>query len=224
MFAYVYHEYGALRMDGWGKLVEETGSLFYYTAARTYLWGGLYELNYEYSPMEALNGVENTAEEHYCSFDERGYAYSEQRAAYVGMYADLRTGAGNIYLAYGKMLKPLAFECERITLDWFHYNHSKSSADYDTSGTYEVESVIHSAWQFRSESVGLFFANVTDAEAAVQIEIDLNQYKLDGSGLYRVRLTDKENRREWFAMEPGSVRSINVSIPGKGYVLIEVCA
>ena len=26
MFTYVYHEYGALRLDGWGKLAEEIGS------------------------------------------------------------------------------------------------------------------------------------------------------------------------------------------------------
>ncbi len=33
MFAYVYHEYGAVRLDGWGKLVEEIGSLYYFTVA-----------------------------------------------------------------------------------------------------------------------------------------------------------------------------------------------
>ena len=75
MFTYVYHEYGALRLDGWGKLAEEIGELYYFTVARTYIWGGLYELNYEYSPMEALDGIENTAEEHYYPFDPRGYAF-----------------------------------------------------------------------------------------------------------------------------------------------------
>src|SRR5690606_33880924 len=41
MFTYVYHEYGAVRIDGWGKLVEEIGDLYYFTVARTYLWGGI---------------------------------------------------------------------------------------------------------------------------------------------------------------------------------------
>jgi hypothetical protein len=50
LFTYVYHEYGPVRLDGWGKLVAETGELFYNIAAKTYLWGGLYELNEEYSP------------------------------------------------------------------------------------------------------------------------------------------------------------------------------
>ena len=58
MFTYVYHEYAPVRLDGWGKLVKEIGELFYHSAAKIYLWGGLYELNYEYSPMEAIDGVE----------------------------------------------------------------------------------------------------------------------------------------------------------------------
>src|SRR5690606_41177170 len=79
MFAYVYHEYGAVRLDGWGKLVNEIGELFYYTVARTYLWGGLYELNYEYSPMEAIDGEENSPEEHYFSFQPKGYEFDPER-------------------------------------------------------------------------------------------------------------------------------------------------
>ena len=59
LFDYVYHEMGVVRMDGWGKLVEETGDFFYFNAAKIYLWGGLYELNYEYSPMEELDGAGN---------------------------------------------------------------------------------------------------------------------------------------------------------------------
>ena len=69
LFDYVYHEWGVVRMDGWGKLVEETGELFYDTVAKTYLWGGLYEINHEYSPMEELDGVENSPAEHYFHFD-----------------------------------------------------------------------------------------------------------------------------------------------------------
>ncbi|MBD2870594.1 DUF6259 domain-containing protein [Paenibacillus arenilitoris] len=223
MFAFVYHEYGALRMDGWGKLVEEIGELFYYSVARTYLWGGLYELNHEYSPMEALDGVENKSDEHYCPFGERGYAFSAERAAYVGMYAGLRTGAGNKYLAYGRMLKPLAYACERIALDWYHYNHGPNSADYNTSGTYEAESVIHSAWLFRGESAGLFFANVTGEAVSVQFEIDPRRLELDAAGEYRVLRIDKEKKREWFAIGPGEVRNADLSIPARSYALIEVC-
>jgi hypothetical protein len=221
MFTYVYHEYGALRMDGWGKLVEEIGSLFYFTAARTYLWGGLYELNYEYSPMEVVDGRENDPEEHYYIFEPRGYHFSPERAGYIGMLAKLRTGFGNKYLAYGKMLKPLLFESSRVTLDWFHYNCDKNFKEYNESGSYEADSIIHSAWQFREESLGFFFANVTDEKAAVSIELDLRKYALPTKN-YHVRQIHENDIEELFIMKHDEVRKIKLNISKKGVVLLEV--
>ncbi|MBB6672430.1 DUF6259 domain-containing protein [Cohnella nanjingensis] len=169
MFAYVYHEYGALRLDGWGKLVEEIGRLYYYSVARTYLWGGLYELNYEYSPMEGLDGRENAPEEHYYPFDPRGYAFSPERASYLALYAQLRTGDASKYWAYGRMLRPQPFARERIALDWRHYNHGKDTPEYDDAGEIEVDAVVHSAWQYRDERVAWFFANVSGEMQQVRI-------------------------------------------------------
>lgn len=176
LFSYVYHDYGVLRMDGWGKLVREIGDLFYYTVARTYLWGGLYELNYEYSPMEALDGAENAPEEHYYAFDPRGYAFDEERADYVGVYARLRVGAANKYWAYGRMLRPLEFARERIAVDWYHYNHGKETPEYNDAGRIEVDAVVHAAWQYKEESVGLFFANAGGKERSVSIRLDPAAY------------------------------------------------
>nr|WP_245363413.1 DUF6259 domain-containing protein [Cohnella thailandensis] len=176
MFAYVYHEYGALRMDGWGKLTTEIGRLYYYTVARTYLWGGLYELNYEYSPMESLDGRENAPEEHYYSFEPRGYAFSTERAAYLGAYAKLRIGAANKYWAYGSMLRPLAFESPRMRAEWFHYNHGKETPEYNDSGKLEVDSVVHSAWRYKEESVALFFANASSDTQQVRVRLEPGTY------------------------------------------------
>ena len=39
LFDYVYHEMGVVRMDGWGKLVDEIGDLFYYNVAKVYFVG-----------------------------------------------------------------------------------------------------------------------------------------------------------------------------------------
>ncbi|MCD9021712.1 DUF6259 domain-containing protein [Cohnella silvisoli] len=180
MFSYVYHEYGAMRMDGWGKLVEEIGELYYFTVARTYLWGGLYELNYEYSPMEALDGHENTignalenaSEEHYYPFEPRGYAFSAERARYLAMFAGLRVGSANKYWAYGRMLRPLEFENPRIRMDWFHYNHGKETKEYNDSGKMTVDAIVHSAWRYKDESVGLFFANVSEEGCKVSVRLD----------------------------------------------------
>ncbi|MBD2867392.1 DUF6259 domain-containing protein [Paenibacillus arenilitoris] len=222
MFAYVYHEYGALRLDGWGKLVEEIGSLYYFTVARTYLWGGLYELNYEYSPMEALDGgVENAPEEHYYPFEPRGYAFSEERAEYLAQFAALRTGAGNNYLAYGTMLPPLAFDREQIRADWFHYNHGKETKEYNDSGELNVDSIVHAAWRFKDESAGLFFANVSDAGRTVKTAVDPADLGLKGSG-YKYVLHTADSNGEGTAFAPREDGTLVLDIPPRTVILLEV--
>jgi hypothetical protein len=75
----VYSAYAPLRCDGWGKLTAETGDIIYYTIAKTYLWGGLFEINLEYSEMERINGTSNPGEEHFYHFEPKGFAYDPNR-------------------------------------------------------------------------------------------------------------------------------------------------
>lgn len=223
MFAYVYQEYGAVRMDGWGKLTEEIGHLYFYTVARTYLWGGLYELNYEYSPMEALDGVENIAEEHYYPFEARGYAFSEQRAAYLGAYAKLRVGAANKYWAYGRMQRPLEFDSARIQLDWFHYNHGKDTMEYNNAGQLEVDAVIHSVWTYKGQSTGLFFANVSESVQEVKTKLTP---ELPGAervqGRVTVRFYGPEEHAELLDLDVTELGEVKLHIPARCAAMIEL--
>lgn len=219
MFTYVYHEYGALRLDGWGKLTEEIGSLYFSTVARTYLWGGLYELNYEYSPMEALEGRENDPEEHYYPFDRRGYVFSEARARYLALYARLRTGAAKKYWAYGRMLRPLEFESSRIRMDWFHYNHGKETPEYNDSGEIHVDTVIHSAWQYREEAVGLFFANAGVEESAVQLELRPETF---GKSIVQGRLYTMEGVEEVMSITRTASGEAAFALPPRSVVMLEL--
>jgi len=221
MFTYVYHEYGPVRLDGWGKLTEEIGSLFYYTVARTYLWGGLYELNYEYSPMEQLDGEENRPDEHYYIFEPRGYKFSDERARYLAQYARLRTGPANKYLAYGKMLRPPAMENDggKVRLDWFQYNCAKDFKEYNDAGTAAVDAVVRAAWQYRDESVALFFANVTETPREVSFRLDPAQWEVRWSRVLLHR--SAEGEAEPFAAagapddaaETGNMRPLDVRLP-----------
>jgi len=221
MFTYVYNEYGALRMDGWGKLAEEIGSLFYFTAARTYLWGGLYELNYEYSPMEAIDGKENSPEEHYYIFEPRGYSLSPERTRYIGMLAKVRVGSGNKYLAYGKMLRPLAFQRDQAAFDWFHYNCDKNFKEYNESGTYEADTIVHSAWQYRNESVCFFFANVIENEIHVAVDVDMRKYDLSAKQYQAVYIHD-EKRTALFSIGYDEARRVDLTIPPRSVIMLEV--
>jgi len=221
MFTYVYHEYGAIRIDGWGKLVEEIGSLYYYTVARTYLWGGLYELNYEYSPMEAIGGEENSAEEHYYIFEQRGYAFSAERARYLGEFAALRTGVANKYWAYGRMLRPIEFDSADVVLDWFQYNCAKDFKEYNDSGILTVDAVVHSAWSYRDESIGLFFANVTDVEQDVTLTLDKSQFDILFSK-YKITSPDLVTFADPLDFADDNIREIEFAIPKKSVVLLEL--
>ena len=173
LFAYVYHEYGAVRMDGWGKLVEEIGDLFYYNAAKVYLWGGLYEINHEYSPMEELDGEENKGQEHYFHFDPQHYAYDPSRAAYVGQFANLRLTAGNAFLAYGQMIDTPIMEIPQAEYSWYHYNHSQNDPSYKASGTYAAPAVLASAFLDGKGGYALFLANADKLSHTIDFHISL---------------------------------------------------
>src|SRR5690606_10309597 len=121
-----------------------------------------------------------------------------------------------------KMLKPLPFANSRVTLDWYHYNHGKKSQEYNTSGAYEVESVVHSAWQFKNESIGFFFANVTDEAASVQVDIDLSQYDLAQKEDCRIRLYENGAFTELSKIGSDGKGKVELAISGKSVVMVEV--
>ena len=174
LFAAVYHEYGAVRMDGWGKLVEETGDLFYDIVAKIYEWGGLYEINHEYSPMEAIDGKETVAEEHYWPFAKYGYEYSHGRARYLRQFAALRTGIGNPYLAYGTMEAPPETECAEEDKHYWHYNHGHGD-DEKFAGTIRLPAVRASAWRGgRKDHPGyaVFLTNTSIKAQRITLRLD----------------------------------------------------
>lgn len=169
LFTYVYNEFGAIRFDGWGKLVAETGDYFFDIVAKTYLWGGIYELNHEYSPMEEIDGVENPAREHYFAFDPHNYAYDPDRAHYVRQFAALRTREGNPYLAFGIMRPELNIPVPEQEMSWFHYNHGKNDTYHD-SGIYKVPAVRNSVWSRPDkQGVAVFLANTGTKRHTVSI-------------------------------------------------------
>jgi hypothetical protein len=222
MFDYVYHEYGPVRMDGWGKLTSAIGNLFYFTVARTYLWGGLYELNYEYSPMEAINGMENLSEEHYCRFDPRGYELDAERGEYISQFAALRTGKGNRYLAYGKMLEPLDIKCDTIELDWYNYAAPKNDSEYNETGKLAVDSIIHSAWKYQNSNLGLFFSNIKNAEQKVKLQLDMAKYGLPGVR-YSAKLIEGCSEKPLFTILPDEKKEVEITLPPRTVVMLEIC-
>lgn len=225
LFAAVYHEYGAVRMDGWGKLVEETGDLFYDIVAKIYQWGGLYELNHEYSPMEALEGKETKASEHYWRFAPYGYEYSRGRARYLRQFAALRTGAGNAYLAYGIMQRAPKCTVPAEEKNYYHYNHGAGDIE-KFSGRIAVPGVRINAWRSgRKEQPGyaVFLTNTTLKQQSVALRLDP---AVCGRG--KIRLLsgfDPEQKpeiREMGCLE-AECADIELILPSREPVMLEIC-
>ena len=214
LFAAVYHEYGAVRMDGWGKLVEEIGDLFYDTVAKTYLWGGLYEINDEYSPMEAMDGVETRSDEHYWPFESYGYEYAPGRARYLRQFAALRTGAGNPYLSYGRMLEeppmPPFYEKKR----YWHYNHGAQSR---FSGEIELPVVRAAAWESGlKEHPGRAILLVNTSLSEVKVPVHL-------PGDYDAEiLTDFDPEHEPERRRLEQQQDLELTLPPRKIVMIEM--
>jgi hypothetical protein len=171
--------------------------------------------------MESLNEKENAFEEHYYSFEQRGYPFDSERAQYLSKFAKLRTGMGNKYLAYGKMLRPLDFECEKVNLNWFLYNCDKNFKEYNDSGELAVDSIVHSAWQYRDESIGLFFANVSNEKRTIKINLDRKKMCLPQNQL-SVQLYSDNEVKELMVLEIDDAEDLEFSVPEKTVVLVEL--
>ncbi len=227
MFDYVYHEMGAVRMDGWGKLVHEIGELFYYNVAKVYLWGGLYEINHEYSPMEELDGRETDGQEHYFHFDPQHCAFAPDRAAYVGQFARLRLGAGNPYLAYGRMTRTPRMDIPEVSLDWYHYNHGQKDPSYKAKGTIKVKAVVASAFDNGLNGWALFLCNADKVPHTLSFMVSQDSQGLSEGSKTMCLLTgfDREDaiqKTDLGMLHDGEERAVTVTLEPRAPYMLEI--
>lgn len=219
LHAYVYHEYGPVRMDGWAKLSREQGDLFYWIAARVLAWGGLFELNYEFSPLETLDGVAEPLDEHYCPLPDRRFEIDPEKAAFVRELAAARVGPANPYLAYGSMLPPLEIECPTVELDWRHYNCPPEWPAFDDAGTCAVPAVVHCGWRHR-ESAAIVLVNVDAVPHRVEVPLDADALRLPSDGRYDVELLARGDRIPPRALPADRV--LPVDLPSRNVVTLVI--
>ncbi len=176
LFAYVYHEYGPLRLDGWAKLSKVQGDYIYFVLGRVFLQGGLIELNYEFSSLEDLDEQQDAVHEHYYPFDERRETIDPDLALFVGRLARARVGSANRYLAYGAMRRPAPLRVEGddlLSLGYHLYNCDESFADFGDRGVLSVPAVLQVAWRHRDQSAAWLLMNVDVAPRTVHLAIDV---------------------------------------------------
>lgn len=138
LFEYVYHEVGPVRMDGWGQLSEAEGDYMYPVAARTVLWGGLYQLNFEFRTMAGEPG--------------------DAKLQFLQDLATARTEYGNRYLALGRMEPAPRIDAPAVSYSYRVENLPGGAQP--ATGRQQAPGVISSAWRSPEGSLGFFFANV----------------------------------------------------------------
>jgi hypothetical protein len=220
LFAYVYHEYGPVRMDGWAKLAAEAGDVFYWVASRVVLWGGLFELNYEFSALETLDGQKDDPSQHYYHFEPRDYAIDPGKADFVGEVAQARAGWANDYLAYGVMLRPPEVQASPVTLNYHLYNCGKDFSSYDDKGSITVSSVVCAAWRYRRERAAVFFVNLLETAQTVQVELDPSRYALSQPERLGMFLLDRQGSVSLGALD--GPRTITLDLPPRRILALEL--
>lgn len=174
LFQAIYHDVGPVHEDGWTTLDDTFGDLFYWIVARIALvWGGIMSLHYANNPPELI--PESDFGE-VISWDGGHHRFDDLRPvdadhlAFVRAISSLRTGAGNPYLGFGRMLPPPALDVPSVSLDYKRTNPVVTGVT--RSGSWDVPQVVTSAWEAADGTIGLFFVNVgatpIDLSAAVK--------------------------------------------------------
>lgn len=183
LFAYVYHDYGPVRLDGWGKISIEFGDIFYWIASRVTLNGGIFELNYEYSATEVFQGMETNPVYTFAYglsdkttgtnvFRDETHRFNADRdkIEFLGEISEARTGYGKDFLVYGRMTRPARFDNPTTVLDWYLYNQPLPRS-LEKRGKLVVPAVVHTAWKHGEEKIGYFFVNVSDKTLSVTLDL-----------------------------------------------------
>jgi hypothetical protein len=218
LFAYVYHEYGPVRMDGWAKLSREHGDLFYWIGARVLAWGGLFELNYEFSPLETVAAEAEPLDEHYFPLPDHRYEIDPEKAAFVRKLAAARTGVANPFLAYGTMLPPLEFESPTIELPWLHYNSPPAWPAFGDSGVHAISAVVHCTWR-HGDAAAVVLINVDRVEHQVNVPANAETLRLAGERPYELTRIDDVDRTPLGPLSAAG--SSAVVLPPRTVVILE---
>jgi hypothetical protein len=225
LFSHLYHEYGPVMLDGWAKLSQEFGDIFYLIASQIALQqGGLVELNYEYSPLERFPGMEGPTYQlmyHTAIYrEEQPYDVDPQKVAFLREVALARTEFATEYLAYGKAMRPVVFltPIPEIELTWDHYN---SIGGRRERGVFTAPSVVQQVWSYKDEKLGVLMVNL-DVENSIEVEITLDpmEYSLQERSYQIWRIT-RENRERLGTWEQGEDLRLTVRLPPRVIVLVE---
>ena len=184
MFDYVYHEYGAVRMDGYLVPDDQLGDSYYYIAAYTALNGGICEYNYEYFwPLSSLPSAANI---------------NIEMVDYIERLGLTRTTFGKDYIVYGQMMDAPNIGTGMSEYEFFNPNYEpwkqNTTGVTTLEGINKVEDVVTSAYR-SGDNVALFFSNTTQSPIVQGFVLQaLRDYGIASGDLYLTSTLNGERR------------------------------
>lgn len=173
-FTYIYHEYGALRLDGFLVPDEQLSNTFYHTAALTALTGGIVEYNYEYYyPLSTLPTSSDI---------------SLPMLEYTNKLGQARLTYGKNYLVYGDMVVAPNLGTKKSTYEFNNPNYTPRTCNnlLTLSGEESLNDVVTSAFRFNNK-IGIFLSNITNKDITVNFILHtFRDYGIDNGEVYLV--------------------------------------
>jgi hypothetical protein len=235
LFQSVYHDIGPVHEDGWIRLIEEEGDLFYWIAARLYVqWGGLMSVHFPITPAERPPGYDGTSEaigwggQHQTFEDLK--RLDRGKSAFLKELGRARTGFANRYLGHGRMLRAAPFDTGTIDLA-FHQKIPGSDA-ITNAGTWTVPRVIHAAWtDDDAGTIGLVYVNLhADETTSVPLDLDLSALwgpaQVRGAqraGAPAMRVTAGSSEVVGTVSDAHTLKT-DVTLPPRAVVLVEIAS
>ncbi len=127
----------------------------------------------------------------------------KKQAAYVRRLVDLRA-AGQKYLAFGEMLRPLEPETPlpEITADWGRRGHAVT-----------LPAVLNSVWRAKDGRVGAYFVSISEEPQKFVAEVDPHEYGLTGGSGVQWRAAGGEVKVASGRVKAGETLRLEVKVP-----------
>lgn len=206
LFDYVYHQYGALRIDGYLIPDQNLGQAFYQVAAYTVLNGGIPEFNYEYYLSDKLPSASGI---------------NLEMVDFVNRLGTMRCGQGKQYLVYGKMVKPPIVGTSTSEYMYENPNYTPNTCNglATLGGNIVVRDFVTSA--FTSEGkLGIFVCNVSAStktarfvlQARRDYGINSGTVSIVGADGTRTKISEIKNGTAKISLSLGSTQVVQLEV------------
>ncbi len=203
LFDYAFHEYGAVRCDGYLVPIDELGQSYYYIAAYTALNGGIPEFNLEYYADEDIPSAA---------------LINIQMVDYINTLGKVRTGFGKDYLVYGQMVRAPEIGTSRTEYEYFNSNIRPWCDTPYIGGTHTLDDVVMSAYKTTDGRIAIFLANVSQNN--INTKFVLNALRDYGIANGKVYVTSTNGAKTQIATIKNGSAKIDLSLAtGEVYML-----